>query len=387
MTRVFPLYRQTLVALGLVAALNSGYTLAAGPTSPSQARAVAVDAVTIKPRHLELTSTLPGRTSAYRDAEVRPQVDGIVTKRLFVEGSMVKKGDVLFQIDPATYEVALQSARATLASAEAALESAKLQSDRYKGLIAKRAISQQDYEDSQASYRQALATVMSAKASVKSAQINLDYTKIKAPISGQIGLSTISEGALVTANQTSYLTTIQQLDPLYVDIAQTSSAVMKLRKQVSSADKLGGINLTLDDGTVVDQKATLQFADVSVNEATGTVTLRALVPNPDGVLLPGLYVRAEVPTEIRNDAILVPQAAISRDVTGKAHVMVVGSDNKVVDTVIEASRVVGQSWLVESGLNDGDVVIVNGLQKVKSGSEVTINPIDMVNPAETVKGQ
>jgi membrane fusion protein, multidrug efflux system len=381
MTRVFPLYRQTLIAVGLAVALTGCQPEAAEQTSAPQARAVAVDAVVMTPQHIELTSTLPGRTSAYRVAEVRPQVEGIVTKRFFVEGSTVKQGEVLFQIDPASYEVALQSAKASLASAQATLDSAKLQSDRYKGLIAKRAISQQDYEDAEATYRQALASVMSAKASVKSAQINLDYTKIKAPISGRIGVSNVTEGALVTANQTTYLATIQQLDQLYVDMSQTSAEVMKLRRHAQSNDKLGGIKLTLDDGTAIEQEATLQFADVSVNEETGTVTVRALVPNADGALLPGLYVRAAVPTEVRDDAIMVPQAAVSRDVTGKAHVMVVDAENKVVDSIIEASRVVGKSWLVESGLKAGDKVIISGLQKVSPGSVVTVNPV------ETVKGQ
>jgi len=381
MTKLVSFYRQSLIALGLTVALTGCQPEAAPQSNAGQMRAISVDAVVMKVEPVELSTILPGRTSSYRMAEVRPQVEGIITQRLFVEGSNVEKGDVLFQIDPATYDVALQSAEADLASAQATLDSAKLHMDRYKGLVAKRAISQQDYEDSIADYRSAKASIMAAKAAVKSAQIDVGYTKIKAPISGQIGLSTVTEGALVTANQTTYLTTIQQLDPLYVDMAQSSMEVMKLRKNAKEGKKLGGIKLTFNDGTAVEQEATLQFADVTVDEETGTVNVRALISNPDQTLLPGMYVRASVPIEQRDAAILVPQVAVSRDVTGVAHVMVVGSDNKIVVRAIEVSRIIGHSWLVESGLNVGDQVVVKGLQKIKAGSLVTVNTV------EVTKGQ
>lgn len=376
MMKTFPFYRQSLIAIGLTLALT-GCQPEAQKVAVNQApQAVAVDTVVIQPRPVELTTRLPGRTSAYRVAEVRPQVAGIILKRFFVEGSMVKSGDVLYQIDPATYEASLDSAKADLASANATLIKAKLQVDRYKGLVKKRAVSEQDYEDAQATYRAAVASVMAGEAAVKSAQINLDYTKIKAPISGRIGKSAVTEGALVTANQTDYLATIQQLDPLYVDLSQSSNELLKMKKQTASNQKLSGIKLSLDDGTKIDQEATLQFADVSVDEKTGTVNLRALLPNPNQALLPGLYVRADVPVEKRKNGILVPQAAVSRDVQGQAHVMLVDDNNKVQDQVIVTNRIIGPDWLVDSGLKAGDKVIVNGLQNIQVGRTVTVSQID-----------
>jgi membrane fusion protein (multidrug efflux system) len=369
MSKSFPLPRKSLLALGIVVALI-GQPQAAGPNT-GQPRATAVDVVQVKREPLEITTKLPGRTSAYRTAEVRPQVAGIIIKRLFTEGSLVKSGEVLYQIDPATYQVALDSAKASLASAQATLERSKLQAKRYEDLVKSRAISTQDYEDALATYRAAEASVMAAKASVQSAQINLAYTKIKAPISGRIGKSTVTEGALVTANQTNYLATIQQLDPLFVDLSQSSSEAMKMRIQSQGIDqKLSGIKVTLDDGTQIDQEASLQFSDVTVNESTGTVALRALLPNPDQLYLPGLFVRADVPIEKRAEAILVPLVALSRDAEGKAHVMVVNQDNKIEDRTIEVDRMIGSNWLVNSGLQAGETVVVNGLQKIKAGSLV-----------------
>lgn len=374
MSRSFPLPRKSLLALGLVAALT-GYQAQAADPAAGAPRAVAVDVVQLIQQPLEITTKLPGRTSAYRTAEVRPQVAGIVIKRLFTEGSLVKQGDVLYQIDPSTYQVALESAKASLASAQATLDKSKLQADRYEDLVKNRAISKQDYEDALATYRAAQASVMSAEAAVKSAQINLDYTKIKAPISGRIGKSSVTEGALVTANQTTYLATIQQINPLYVDLSQSSTEVMKMRLQAKGSEqKLSGIKVFLDDGTLIGQEASLQFADVTVNETTGTVALRALIPNPDYLLLPGLFVRADVPMEKRDAALLVPQVAVSRDAQGKAHVKVVNSENKVEDRVVETERMIGTNWLVNAGLNAGDSVVVSGLQKIQVGSLVAPTP-------------
>jgi membrane fusion protein, multidrug efflux system len=368
MSKVFPLPRKSLLALGLMGALAGFQAEAADATQP---RAVAVDVVKLVQQPIEITTKLPGRTSAYRVAEVRPQVAGIVIKRLFKEGSLVKKGDVLYQIDPSTYQTTLDSAKASLASAQASLDKSKLQADRYADLVKKRAISEQDYEDAQATYRAAQANVMSAEASVKSAQIDLGYTKIKAPISGRIGKSYISEGALVTANQTTYLSTIQQLDPLYVDLSQSSSAVIKMRLQTQGENqKVSGIKVTLDDGTPITQEASLQFSDVTVNESTGTVALRALLPNPNNLLLPGLFVRAEVPVDSRENAILVPQAAVTRDAKGDAHVKVVNSENKIEDRIIMPDQIVGKNWLINSGIRAGESVVVSGLQKIKVGSLV-----------------
>lgn len=369
MSKSFPLPRTSLLALGLVVAM-SGYANAAGPEMGPPS-ATAVDVVKLKLESVEITTKLPGRTSAYRTAEVRPQVAGIITKRLFTEGSLVNSGDILYQIDPATYQVALDSAKASLASAQATLERSKQQADRYADLVKSRAISTQDYEDARATYRAAEANVMSAKAAVSSAEINLAYTKIKAPISGQIGKSTVTEGALVTANQTNYLATIQQFDPLFVDLSQSSGEVMKLRMRAKGAEQeFSGIKVTLDDGTEIEEKASLQFADVTVNESTGTVGLRALLPNPDHLYLPGLYVRADLPIEKRDSAILVPQKALSRDTKGNAYVMVVNQENKIETRSVDVERMVGADWLVNSGLEEGDTVVVSGLQKIQVGSVV-----------------
>lgn len=338
---------------------------------------VAVDVTQITTQPVEITSTLPGRTSAYRIAEVRPQVRGIVTKRLFVEGSMVKQGDVLFELDPSTYQATLASAKANLAKSEATLTRTDLQAKRYHELVAKKAVSQQDYEDALASYKEALASVKAAEANLNAAQIDLDYTRIKAPISGRIGRTLITEGALVTANQTNALATIQQLDPLYVDLSQPSNELLKLRQSAGKGNQeLSGIKLFLDDGTPIEQRATLQFAEVSVNEKTGTVNVRATVANPDQFLLPGLYVRAAVPTEHREHGILIPQAAVTRDARGQASVLIVNEQKQVESRAIVANRAIGNQWLVDSGLNAGEQVIVNGLQKVRVGSTVTPNILD-----------
>ncbi|SJL83591.1 efflux RND transporter periplasmic adaptor subunit [Vibrio palustris] len=377
MTKVLPKYRNTMIAIGLAVALT-GCDKEASNQGEQPPKAVSVDTVTIHPQSVEITDKLPGRTSAYRIAEVRPQVEGIITKRLFVEGSKVEKGDVLYQIDPATYEAKLASAKADLASAEATLQRSKLQAERYEGLVKNRAISQQDYEDAMATFRANKAAVMASKAAVKTAQINLDYTKIKAPISGRIGKSNFTEGALVTANQSNYLATIQQLDPLYVDLSQPSSTMMKLRQRAKekakdtgeSATKLSGITITLDDGTKIPQKATLQFADVSVNESTGTVNIRALLPNPDDTLLPGLFVRATVPIASKEQAFLVPQPALTRDPQGQAHVFVVDDKDKVADRMVTTERMLGSNWIVTDGLKDGDQIITTGLQSIHPGTLV-----------------
>lgn len=340
---------------------------------------VAVDVVKVTTQPVEVTSTLPGRTSAYRIAEVRPQVSGIVIKRLFVEGTLVEQGDVLFALDPATYQATLASTKANLAKAEATLAQTEYQAKRYRELVAKKSISQQDYEDAQASYKEALASVAAAKANVNSAQINLDYTQIKAPISGRIGRTLITEGALVTANQTNALATIQQLDPLYVDLSQPSNALLKLRQAAGVENKeLGGIQLFLDDGTPIKQQATLQFAEVSVNENTGTVNIRATIPNADHFLLPGLYVRAIVPTEHRGNGILISQAAVTRNARGEASVFIVNEQNQIEKRMIETSRTIGNQWLVDSGLQADDLVVVKGLQKIQPGSTVTTNVLNDV---------
>jgi membrane fusion protein (multidrug efflux system) len=336
-----------------------------------------VDTVILQSQRVEVTETLAGRTSAYRIAEVRPQITGIIEKRLFVEGSYVEKGEVLYQIDSATYEAALATQKAALSSAEASLTKAKLTLNRYSDLVKAKAISEQDYEDAQASYLLAQANVEAAQAAVQSAQINLDYTEIKAPISGMIGQSYYTEGALVTSAQSSYLATIQQIDPLYVDISQSSSEVLKMRQNTSRQNgEPVEIKLTLDDGSEIEQKATLQFSDVSVSQSTGTVTLRALLPNTDKTLLPGLYVRAEVPVSVYEEAFLVPQRAVSRDANGDAHLMVVNADNQIEDRLVVTERSIGTDWLVIDGVAENDQIVVNGLQKIRAGSQVVANLVE-----------
>ncbi len=371
-----------LTILGLSVALMGCQPEAEQPTAQAAPRAVSVDVTKIVAQPVEITSRLPGRTSAYRVAEVRPQVAGIIVKRRFVEGSMVKEGDVLFDIDDATYRVALSSAKASLASAKASLRSAKLLVDRYEKLLSRKAVSQENYDEAKASFDAAQATVDAQEASVQSAQINLGYTKIKAPISGRIGRSYVTEGALVTANQTTTLAKIQQLDPLYLDLSQPSIDFVKLRKSVKGTDeedKITDIQVYLDDGTPVKQKATLQFAEMSSDETTGTVTLRATLPNPDSLSLPGLFIRADVPTEMRQNGILVPQAAVSRDSRGIAHVFVVGEGNKIEDRSLDATKTYGSNWIVDSGLKADEVVVISGRQKISAGS--------VVNPQFTEKAE
>jgi len=361
----------------------SGCQPDATPQAPNNgsAPAVAVDVIQVTTQPVNVTSTLPGRTNAYRIAEVRPQVRGIVTSRKFVEGSLVEKGDVLYQLDASTYQAALASMKANLARSEATLTRTELQAKRYSELVKKHAVSQQDYEDAQATYKEALASVKAAQANVNAAQIDLNYTKITAPISGRIGRSLVTEGALVTANQTAALATIQQLDPLYVDLSQPSNELLKLRQSAGrDTEELKGIKLFLDDGTPIEQKATLQFAEVSVNESTGTVNVRAILPNPDQFLLPGLYVRAKVPTEDRPNGILIPQAALSRNARGEASVLVVNSENVVEARPVVANHTIGSKWLIDSGLEAGETIIVSGLQKVKPGS--TVNPQAMESSKE-----
>ncbi|MDP5255158.1 MULTISPECIES: efflux RND transporter periplasmic adaptor subunit [unclassified Vibrio] len=372
-------FRYSLIAIGLTAVLTGCQPEASDQAAASsqQQPATPVDVIKVTQSPLTLTSSLPGRTTAYRTAQVRPQVQGIILKRLFVEGSMVEKGDVLYQLDDATYKATLASAKATLAQAQANLTSAEYDAKRYARLIKTNAVSQQDNDEAQATYKAALATVEAAKAEVNSAQINLGYTSIKAPISGRIGRSSVTEGALVTANQTDSLATIYQLDPLYVDLSQPSNQLLKLRQSAQGEEQqIKGIKVFLDDGTPIEQTATLQFAEVNVNETTGTVNVRAILPNPNNTLLPGLFVRAQVPTEKRSDAITVPMKAVSRDSRGQAHVFVVTKDNTVEDRVIVANSNVGTQWVVDSGLTAGEQIVISGLQKIKAGASVAPNLIE-----------
>ena len=340
-----------------------------------------VSVLTIEPQRLTVTTELPGRTAAYRIAEIRPQVSGIVLKRLFREGSDVKAGDQLYQIDSATYEASLASAQADVQKAEANLQAARNKASRYGDLVKNSVVSKQDFDDVQASLKQNEAQVAAAKAAYNLASINLNYTKVFAPISGRIGKSAVTEGALVTANQATALATIQQFDPIYVDVTQTASQLMKLREDMATGRirpaEPGKIPVTLflnsngsGDDTAYPAKGELQFSDVTVDAGTSSVQLRAVFPNPNKDLLPGLFVRARVEQGVAENAITVPQAAVARGPDGSARVWVVGADNKVNPRTIKTERAVGNVWLVSDGLAVGERVVVEGLQKVKPGAEV-----------------
>lgn len=336
----------------------------------------AVDVVTLHAAPLQLMSELTGRTAPLRVAEVRPQVNGIILKRLFTEGSDVKAGQLLYQIDPAVYQAAVASAKANLAKAQANEQSARLKAQRYAELVKVKAISRQEYDDADAAWKQQVAEIGAAKAALQSANINLAYTRITAPISGRIGKSAVTEGALVTAQQADSLTSISQLDPMYVDVRQSTADLLRLKRQVAAGKLTQGkqdgakVSFQLEDGSQYGEQGTLQFSDVTVDETTGMVTLRVLVPNPHDLLLPGMFMRATLQEGERPEGLLVPQTAVTRTPKGGATVMVVTADNKVELREVQLSRVVGDSWVVESGLKTGEKVIVAGLQKVKPGALV-----------------
>ncbi|MCE9679681.1 efflux RND transporter periplasmic adaptor subunit [Shewanella sp. AS1] len=322
---------------------------------------------------------LPGRSKAFLEAEVRPQVSGIIMERGFVEGTDVKKGQSLYQIDPSTYKAALASAEADLSRANASLASNKARAARYQELIKTNAISQQDFDDADAAYKEAIASVMVAKAALHTAKINLEYTQVQAPISGRIGKSYVTPGALVTANQSQMLATIQQLDPINVDIAQSSAQLLRLKSRLKqgalqAADN-ANVTLILEDGSQYPHSGLLRFSEVNVDENTGSVTLRAEFPNPDGILLPGMYVRAVLNTGTDPEAILVPQKAITRNSKGQAVAMVIGADNKVEPRVVTTAEVIDHQWRITQGLAAGDQLIVEGLQKIRPGAPVVGKPL------------
>ncbi len=370
-------------ALALTTLIGSGLALTlAGCGKPQQKPPMGppeVGVVTLQPEPVTLTTVLPGRTSPYAVSDVRPQVNGIIQARLFQEGSNVRAGQVLYQIDPATYRAAYDQARAQLASAQATLATAKVKAERYGDLVKINGVSKQDADDARAAYLQASAAVQQNQALVQSARINLDYTAVKSPISGRAGVSAFTKGALVTASQTNALTTVQTLDPIYVDINQSAAELLRLRQAMSNGALNAGpasaeVSLQLDDGSAYPVKGKLQFADVTVDQTTGAVTLRALFPNPRGVLLPGLYVRAVVVQGVKASALLVPQQGVSRDEGGNPVAMVVDAKGKAESRRLKTERVVGDKWLVSSGLQPGDRLIVEGLQRVKPGAPVRAVP-------------
>ena len=348
-----------------------------GKGAPGSSGPREVVIIKLEPRREVYTMALAGRIASFQVAEVRPQVGGILQQRLFTEGADVKAGQALYQIDPATYEAALDSAQAALMKAEANVTPARLKAERFRELLAIKAVSKQEYDDAQAAFKQAEADVAVNRAAVKTARINLEYTKVRSPISGRIGKSAFTPGALVTANQAQALTSVRQLDPVYVDITQSSQDLLRLRAQFTngelrSAAEEAPVRLKLENGAMYPHEGRLQFTDVSVDESTGMVSLRALFPNPEHILLPGMYVRAVIAEGVDENALLVPQRALRRDPKGQASVLLVDGGGKVDVRLVDVGRTVGDSWQVLSGLKPGDRVIVEGGQNVRPGMSVKI---------------
>ena len=365
-----------------LAATAATLTLACGKgrSGPPQQGPVEVGTVTVNPEKVVLTTELPGRTSPYLVAEVRPQVNGLIRERAFEEGSNVKAGALLYQIDPAPYQAAYEQAKATLAMAEANVPAARLRAERLKGLVEIRATGRQNYDDALAALQQAEASVAAARAAEESARINLSYTPIRAPIPGRTGKSSVTVGALVTGYQPVPLVVIQQLDPIYVDVTQSSAEILRLRQSLASGrlkrsgDGWSRVKLLLEDGTPYPLAGKLKFRDVTVDPTTGSVTLRMVFPNPDNVLLPGMFVRAIVEEGVNEEAILVPQQGVTRDQKGDPYALVAGKDGKVEQRMLTLDRALGDRWLVTKGLAAEDRVIVDGLQRVRPGAEVKAVP-------------
>lgn len=357
---------------------------AADAPPPAQGKA-AVTVVTLRPEEVMLTRELPGRVNPSQVAEVRPQVGGLIQQRLFDEGSQVEEKQPLYQIDDASYRADVNSARATLNRAQATHQAAKTRAARVAELAAKKVVSAQDRENAQAALAEAAADVGVARAALDRQQVTLDHARILAPIAGRIGKSSVTQGALVTANQETALATILQLDPIYVDLNQSSAELLKLRQELSegrmdASDELP-VRILQEDGSAYPHPGKLAFTDISVDPATGSVLLRVEVPNPDHLLLPGMYVRAEIGVGRSAEALLAPQPGIQRDPKGGAYALVVGADNKVARREVQVSRTIGNRWLIDSGLEPGDRLIVEGLQKARPDAVVTAVERDATAPA------
>lgn len=335
-----------------------------------------VEVVTLAPRAVNIHTSLPGRADAYEIAQVRPQVSGVLQKRLFVEGSDVTVGQPLYQIDPSLYQAAYDGARAQLAQAQAAAATAQAKLKRYTPLAAAHAVSQQDYDDALAAEKEAKAQIAQAQAQVETASVNLGYTRMNAPISGRIGRSLITVGALVAANQTNNVAIVTRLDPIYVDVNLPATTLLRLRRELASGrlkregDNATDVTLTLEDGTTYDHTGRMELTEVNVDPATGTVVVRAVMPNPDKLLLPGMYLHAELQEGTEPNALLVPQEGVSRNSHGDPQVLLVNADNKVELRAVQTQTAIGADWLVTQGLKPGDRVIVSGVQKVHPGDTV-----------------
>jgi len=358
-----------------------------GPPPPEGTPVMGV--ITVKQEPVSLTTAVPGRVVPYLIAEVRPQVGGLVQSRQFTEGGEVKAGQTLYQIDPSTYQASYDSAKASLAKAEANLRTARLKDDRYKELVTLKAISRQDGDDTAAALGEAEADVAAGKASVESARINLAFARVTAPISGRIGRSSVTPGALVTASQANALATVQQLDPIYVDVTQPSASMLRLKQAMESGklekadDSAAKVQLLLEDGSVYPLEGRLAFSEVTVDQNTGAITLRAIFPNPKADLLPGMYVRAVLQEGVNKNGVLVPQQAVLRDGAGKPIAFVVDRDNKLHQRLLETERAIGDQWLVRNGLKPGDVLVVEGLPRAREGIEVKTVPWQAVAKSDS----
>ena len=357
----------------LAALVLAGCGKEADPPAPTVPE---VGVITIKPQAITVTNELPGRTSAYRIAQVRARVDGIVARRAYVEGSDVQAGQLLFQVDPAPYQAALASARASLSRAQANLVSTTALAERDKVLIEDNAISRQEYDNAVAAEGQAAADVAAGQAAVQTASINLGYTEVRAPVSGRIGAAQVTEGGYVQASGATLLATVQQLDPIYVDLNQTSVEGLRLRREVANGrlqlhgPRQAKVHLLLEDGSQYPLDGTLEFTDITVDPGTGMVTVRALFPNPKHVLLPGMFVRAQIEEGVSAQTVLVPQVGVTHNARGEATALLVGGDNKVVFKTVVTGRTVDSNWVIESGLQANDRIIVEGGQKVQPGQLV-----------------
>lgn len=362
-----------------------------GPSNANSSRQKAlpeVGVVQVLPQTVTLSTTLPGRTAAFQMAEVRPQITGIIQKRLFTEGAAVKAGAVLYQIDPASYEAAYGIAKAEMARAEANRDSVRIREERYRKLVQDMAISRQEYDDTLSALKQSEAAIQATRASLEAARINLAYTRVKAPISGRIGRSSVSTGALVTANQEAALATIHQLDPIYVDVTRSASEILTLKRKLANgqlkkpARNEARVHLILETGDEYPLAGVLEFSEVSVDPTTGSVVLRSVFPNPDQILLPGMFVRARVVEGVAEHVLLVPQQGVSRNAKGEAVALIVDDSDTVTQRILKIDRAMGNSWLVSSGLLPGDRLILEGSQKVRPGQAVTVVVMEPAGAAE-----
>lgn len=377
------------IPLILLAGCSQSPAGASQPSPNGHATVPRVGVLTLRAREVLRATELPGRTSAVLTSEVRPQVSGVVLKRLFTEGADVKEGQQLYQIDPASYQAAYDNAVATLDKSKAALVTAQAKATRYKKLVDADMLSRQDYDDALAIAQETKAEIESGEASVKQARINLEYTKVYSPISGRIGHSSVTPGALVTANQATALATVTQLDPLYVDLNQSSSTLLRLRKEMDAgeieglADGAAKVTLKMEDGSLYPITGKLKFTEVTVDQGTGTVLLRAVFPNPSHLLMPGMYVHAIIQEGVNRNGLTVPQAAVRRNTREEAVVLVLEEGNKVGQRVVQTGQAIGDQWVITAGLKEGDNVIVDGLQNIRTG--MLVEPVPVADAASSAK--